>query len=68
MEDLLIFNRNKIFQGEHFRLLEFPQLRHSLMHIFLEIPNYLLQLASVNPLEQFLYNRLDISGINLTLF
>ena len=26
MEDLLLFNRNKLFQGDHIRLLEFPQL------------------------------------------
>ena len=60
MEDLLLFNRNKNFQGDHFRLLEFPQLLS--MHVFLDKPNYLLQFVSVNPLEQFLLNRFDISG------
>ena len=44
MEDLLLFNRNKLFQGDHIRLLEFPQ--HSLMHILLEKPTYLLQFVS----------------------
>ena len=69
MEDLLLFNTNTFFQGDHIRLRIWVSStsRHSLMHIFLEKPSCLLQFVSVNPLEQILINWLDISGWNLVL-
>ena len=68
MEGLLLSNRNKKnSRWPHQTTLVSSTSRHSLMHIFLEKSNYLLQFVSVNPLEQFLPKMFDIAGWNLTL-